>query len=214
MVKYLPSFDYHLIDLNDYTDEQILSLKKSFLINSLLALKHKNDSEYVRKYAKRIFQNLDLFEGTQYNTLFVRTLIIYIMLSSQINTMEIMEIAEKMLPKGSEARINSTFENLIETGREQGLEQGLEQGAVITKIQTVFEGIKINLDDTILARMTGLSQTIIELMRGNIESNFQSKVFATSLAKQIIKEYAFLTNERIAQLTKLTPEKVQELRPS
>ncbi len=37
LTKYIPNFDYHLSDLSNYSDENLLQLKAGFLINTLLS---------------------------------------------------------------------------------------------------------------------------------------------------------------------------------
>jgi hypothetical protein len=49
----------------------------SFLINSLIAFKHKNDSEYVKQQAERIFHHLEVYANSDYTQLFFRSLAIY-----------------------------------------------------------------------------------------------------------------------------------------
>ena len=56
---FLPKFEYRLVDMVNYSDEFILAMKQSFLVNSLIALKHKNDGNYVRQHFTKIFINLE-----------------------------------------------------------------------------------------------------------------------------------------------------------
>lgn len=43
--QFIPQFDYHLTDLSEFSDDFILNLKRGFLVNSLLLMKHKNDQD-------------------------------------------------------------------------------------------------------------------------------------------------------------------------
>jgi predicted transposase YdaD len=46
-LRFLPSFDYILVNLQDYTDTKILGFDSIFLQKTVLALKHSNDKKYL-----------------------------------------------------------------------------------------------------------------------------------------------------------------------
>lgn len=52
---FIPKFDYLLTDLSQYPDKFIVDLKRGFLINSCLAMKHTRDEAYLLENTARIF---------------------------------------------------------------------------------------------------------------------------------------------------------------
>ena len=47
-LRFLPCFDYILVNLQKYSDETIRAFKSIFLQKALIALKHHLDKEYLR----------------------------------------------------------------------------------------------------------------------------------------------------------------------
>lgn len=74
--RFIPHFDYLLVNLEDYSDEEIMQIKQGFLMTTLLLFKHKKDRKYLEKHYREVFlflkTDLNPTVKTQYtNALFV-----------------------------------------------------------------------------------------------------------------------------------------------
>jgi len=65
LLPYFPNFDYHLLDLSKYEDENILSLETGFYVNTLYLLKHQKQKEFILSHLKEIFQNIEQVQLAQ-----------------------------------------------------------------------------------------------------------------------------------------------------
>lgn len=130
---YLPSFEYYLVDLSQYTDTQILNLKKSFLINALLTFKHYRQKSYILEKIELIFSlTLKKHEWNLYESQFR-----YITWNHEFSEIEQQEIINKV-KEPIKNTIMSTYEALIQKGEKIGIEKGIEQGIEKTINETVF----------------------------------------------------------------------------
>lgn len=124
---YIPVFDYDLVDLNEYSDEFVFALKAGFLVNSLIAFKHKGETDYVKKHFKDIFVNLESKQVDESTRLFTLTLSAYVVTTTSLTAKEVVDLSEN-LPKKVKSNIMTGYESLIEEGKKQGIEQGIEIG--------------------------------------------------------------------------------------
>jgi len=199
------------VNLADYPDEFILSLKKGFLINSLIAFKHKNDGDYVKEYFSRIFANLEEIQSTELGRNFLDHLAVYIVIATTLKAKEVLELADK-LPENIKKTVMTTYDNLIEFGKEQGIEQGIEQGAIKRSLQTVVRLLKINLPLDVISEGAEVSIETVKLFNVNIENKYTSKTLQKALATHILINFSILPNELIADFTKLETSEIENLR--
>ena len=160
--RFIPSFDYHLTDLSDYPDELILSLKKGFLVNSLLVMKHKSDEVYLIRHSDRIFiykeWYLEIPDGQQ----FIKQLLTYII---QSNRMDVQTFEKFMETLDNQIRplAGSTYEQILQKGMQQGIEQGIERGIeqVILNLMKKFPELK----NKELSEMADVPLELVEQVR-------------------------------------------------
>lgn len=190
---FFPSFDYYLVDLSKYNDEFILKLKSSFLINSLLAFKHKGDGEYVRKHFTRIFVNLeeDINEQTK---LFLRHLSVYIVVTTKLTDKDVNELVEQ-LPTETKQEFMTAYDNILEKGREIG-----------------FKSLKENLPDNVILIISEISKEVLVFLKKAIADDFKTKTTQTELAKSLMEHYEYLGDEDIVAFSKLELEEVRSMR--
>ncbi|NJN77041.1 MAG: Rpn family recombination-promoting nuclease/putative transposase [Saprospiraceae bacterium] len=216
--QFLPKFDYTLIDLANYSDEFILSLKQSFLINSLIAFKHKNDDDYVRQNYTKIFINLEGVSETELGSNYIRTLTVYIISSTKIKSKEMIELIEKLPPK-VEYKAKTTAQQLFEEGIERGIEQGVERGVEKEKRNTENKSIQIAIEAAIdgfeakvISKFTKIPLEIITLIETVYTSKKVAKKDKLALAKGLIQHFIYLKNVDIATLSKLKKDTIDELK--
>ena len=212
---YIPNFKYHLIDLTQYSDEKILSLKTSFLINSLIAFKHKNDSDYVRKHGDRIYYKIEIYSDSDYKQLFIKTLTAYIMASSKMDAQEILEMVET-LEKSRQGTVKSTLENLIDLGKQEGLKQGLEQGTTRgderKSIYVAIDSFEMGFEIAIIHRLSKVAIVVLELLKANIDSEFKVETKRNSLATALIQHFEYLNTRDIMEFCQMKKEEVEILK--
>ena len=138
---YLPSFEYYLVDLSKYSDEQILNLKHSFLINALLTFKHYRQKSYILEKIELIFSlTLKKHEWNLYESQFR-----YITWNHEFSAIEQQEIINKV-QEPVKNTIMSTYEALIQKGEKIGIEKGIEKGEKKGIEKTIRETV-IRMDE-------------------------------------------------------------------
>ena len=96
--RYIPKFDYHLTDLSHYSDEQLLALKMGYLVNTLLALKHRRDEEYIKNHFERIFVYSEHYWVTEQGRNFLKIVVVYVLQTTELSRKEVEGLVKK-LPK-------------------------------------------------------------------------------------------------------------------
>jgi predicted transposase/invertase (TIGR01784 family) len=220
--SYIPDFQYHVIDLENYSDEEILALRVSFLINALIAMKHKSEPEYISKHPGRVFFNLEQYANDERGELLTNILMTYLMLSNNILLKDIHEIYAEFKRERKENEPKSEFENLyeglqiqaekrgLEKGLEKGLERGLEGGFEKRNIDTAIEMIYLNLDKDIIHRITKIPMVVIDQLKLNVGLTFNAKEAKLNLARLLEVHFKHLVLDDIVQICQLSIEETKE----
>jgi predicted transposase/invertase (TIGR01784 family) len=213
--QYIPDFKYHVIDLTQYSDEDILSLKMSFLVNSLIAFKHKNDSEYIKQKPERVFYRLDFYANEDRTQMYIRALVVYIMASTNLKVEDMEQIVDT-LPKDGNKRVKTTLENFIdkgiEIGREEGKEIGREQGKEAKTIHLILQTIEDGLEVAYLVKLFKVPIKTIKAIQKCHKDHFKSKALRKDLATELLSTFQHLQNDDIAKFCHLNIEVVAELK--
>ncbi len=159
---FLPGFDYILIDLNNYSDEQILALKIVFLVNSLIALKHSHDKEYLLKNSELFFFEINRHINSQQGLEFFELIFIYLTKSHEIKPSELIKL-NVMNDKSLKPKFISTYDQLIQQGEIKGMEKGMEKG--ITKVLNKIISDRPTWTDEQIADLTGESIELVQKVR-------------------------------------------------
>lgn len=124
--RYLPRFEFLVIDVQGLSDAKIVALRDTFLIrNIFLAMKHAwEDDFYRKKFAKVvIFEAENLREDAL--DLLVELTLAYIQQVTTIKKEEYME-AIQTLPKEKQKRVKTSWEQITEEYFQEGMEKGME----------------------------------------------------------------------------------------
>jgi Putative transposase, YhgA-like len=158
-LRFLPCFDYVLINLQKYSDATIRAIESIFLQKSLLAFKHFWDKVYLRfNFVELLFRGLN--ENNDETRSFLNKLGVYLSNISELTKSEIIELVNKS-DHNLKHQAMSIFEELIE----EGIEKGIEKGMKVIKLWQ--QGVK----PTLIANMVSLS---IEQVN-KVISDFESK---------------------------------------
>jgi len=162
---YIGSFDYHLVDLTQLSDERLLSLRLGFLASGLLTMKHSQDKDYLVQQMKLIFEQGEAFLKTDEGRTFVETLFVYYTRIVDLDEQLIKEKIISTMTQDMQAAALSTYDRAIAKGRLEGEIKGkLEQSIFFAKrLLATFP----DWPDQRIVQMTGL--TLDEVKRIRLE---------------------------------------------
>ncbi len=160
LIKFLPQFDYHLIDMSEYPDSKIKELfKRPELQISLLLMKNIFYEPKLLDLIKEIFVGVDNYDNRQ-ERLFYESITNYIYHSANINFKKLIEIMETLSTQGSKIFI-STAMQLEMKGKLKGRIEGIETG--IKKV--AFLMIQRGDTNKAIKEVTGLNTLQIKYLR-------------------------------------------------
>ena len=142
---FIPSFDYVLLDITGYSDEEIEKLYNSFRVQMALRLM-KKIFENIKKFSKfaLVFKGVDRLIADEKDSEFLETTLLYLFSNVNIkinNVEEIVQEIEQQTDKGG--KMAMTIASVIQQqGLQQGLQKGLQQGLQKGKQQGFLEGKK------------------------------------------------------------------------
>ena len=150
---------YKLVDVNDFTEEELLK-EKTFLSKAML-IERKKDDENIIEYLERtvsVLLNDNIYTQEQRNFLIV---ILDLILRRKIKNDEITNKLIKKL-KNKEEKEMLAILDAIDEENERILQQGIREGIRKTKISNAQKMKKANLDIKLIMEITGLSKKEIE----------------------------------------------------
>ena len=157
--RYIPQFDYELIDLNVISDELIVTIENGYLLRStFLLFKHKDDKDFVLSHSKELFIFVEEELSPEQKRLFVEIFLRYVFSAFKFEKEEFSEYTQKVatmteyvpgslydqainigLKQGEKKGIKQGIEKGIEQGIEKGIEQGIEQGKLILSLKSFLK---------------------------------------------------------------------------
>jgi predicted transposase/invertase (TIGR01784 family) len=156
--KYLPAFDYELINTKNFSDEQIkqmfqmLSLKTGILI-----MKHIFDEpDTLINELESIFENLQHLLETENGRNLFETTVIYLFSNMKNDKQKVTDKLRQISNKGGDIA-ETIAQKLKKEGKILGIEEGIKK--VATKM------IKEGFDNETITNCTDLSMSQIELLR-------------------------------------------------
>jgi predicted transposase/invertase (TIGR01784 family) len=129
-LRFLPCFDYILINLQDYTDERIKKLNSIYLQKTFLAFKHYSDKNYWQQHIVDLVFVGYLPEKNINTRSFFQMIIVYLTAVSGMTRKEVVKLAEQS-NNNLKSEAMSFIDEFIEEGKEIGKEIGKE--AVLLK---------------------------------------------------------------------------------
>ncbi len=161
LIKFLPKFDYHLIDMVDYPNETIMQMfQEKQLQIGLLLMKNIFHDNTLLDLLKYIFSNTIDLPDKQYEREFYESITSYIYHSSKINIQKFIEIMETMTTQHSKTFISTAMQLKME-GELKGRIEGIEN----EKKRVAFNLITEGLDNQFIKKITGLSILQIKYIR-------------------------------------------------
>jgi predicted transposase/invertase (TIGR01784 family) len=163
-LRFLPCFDYVLINLQKYSDATIRAIDSIFLHKSLLAFKHFWDKVYLKLHFIELLVN-GLGEKKDDETRsFLNKLYVYLSNISEMTKDEILELVNNS-DHNLKHQAMTIFEEFEVRGIEKGEKQGIEKGMKVIKLWQ--QGVK----PALIANMVDLSLEQVN----KVIYDFQSK---------------------------------------
>ncbi len=155
--KFIPNFDYQLIDTSDYTDDEIIKLFSSLQLQiGILILKNIYDEQKIIQETEKFFANINQLLQTEQGESFFETIISYLYYATNLETQKIVEKMRTISPKAGEKFV-STAMRLEMKGKIEGIE--------IEKKRIAFSLIKQGILDEIILKATNLSQEQLNYLK-------------------------------------------------
>lgn len=169
LFKFIPDFDYILMDLSDYTDEDI----KNNIFNKLtmktvaLIMKNIRNNEKLEKNLIDYLEVCKLYYTEDKGLKFLESIVRYLFQGSDLPREILTQKMGEISFVGGNLAMNTAaqcekqgFEKGIEQGKQEGKLEGIEQG----KIETAKNMISSGLDIKLVVKVTGLpKEKILEL---------------------------------------------------
>ncbi len=172
LLRYIPEFDFHLINLNTIPNEQITNFRNKFLAISALLFKHSRLKKYVRKVEDELVELFKLIDN-QENNPFSVSVILYIQNTDALTITEIISIFTRV-SKNLNNVVMTTAQQLINQGVNQGFDKGvnygINQGIELSTIDFVKKGFINGLSYDLLVNISGLSMQQVEEIVAKVKS--------------------------------------------
>lgn len=172
LLKFIPEFDYYLVNLNNISDQQITSFKNKFLSISALLFKHSRFKRYVKRIENELISLLKLIDN-QENNPFSVAVILYLQNTDGLTITEIVSIFTKVSVNLNNI-VMTTAQQLINQGISQGISQGINQGInqgvslginqgmEIKEIMIIKNGLQLGINTETIAVLVGSTVQKVE----------------------------------------------------
>ena len=119
---YIPHFNYEMVNVGQYSEEDILKLDVGLLKNLLLALRFYRDMAYLRYKFGAFFIEIEAqgFNAQVIN--FIQTLLVYLLKNSEFSPEEINDMVNQ-IPSPINDITMSSYDVLIKSSIEKGIEK-------------------------------------------------------------------------------------------
>ena len=146
LLRYLPTFDYDLIDLSQMEDHQIENFSNSFLAVSTFLLKYRHLQNYIKTKEKQLIKLTEKMDSQQSEEL-LESIFIYIQQTNNLPQGELLSIFEKISPK-SKAKAMSTYERVQDEAIYGVIKDILKKGLVtdVEKLRSTINVSKRKMD--------------------------------------------------------------------
>ncbi len=181
MLQFLPCFNYILINLQDYSEEQIRSINDILLQKTLLGFKFYKDKNYLNDHiVELLFMGYGKLKNENTYS-FIRIFAVYLTAVSNMNRNEIILKSKKMgnnmesedfdiIEALKEAFREDAREEGLEEGLEKGLFLGIEKGKKIAIYEASMRGHSLELLSNVFGLPTDVIKQIIEEMKNDVKA--------------------------------------------
>jgi len=161
--KFIPKFEYQIIDTSDFTDEQIIQLFESLQLQiGILIMKNIYNEQKILQDVSKIFAGVNNLLQTEKGEQFFETIVAYLLYSTEIDTQKYVENMRTISQKAGEKFVSTAMKLKIE-----GIEKGIKKVA----LNLIAKGYS----NQIIMDATSLTEQEIEQLREfkNIEVDIE-----------------------------------------
>jgi len=197
--QFIPSFNYLLTDLANYSDEELFALEVSFLLSTLLLLKHKGDKEFIKQNYREIFIFVEELKDNPNTGNFLEIMILYMFRSHKLEKQEVMDIV-KDLPTDVKDTAMTTYDIAVAEGEKRGFKKGESIGLQKAKLAIALDLLveESSMSNQRIAKIAKLPVAFIK----NIKTHFQQKEL-TKANEIVLKAFKKITNLEKEETTNL-----------
>ncbi len=162
--KFIPKFEYQLIDTSDFTDKEIIKLFKSLQLQiGILVMKNIFNEQKILQKIKTIFSGLNQLLQTEQGEQFFETIVAYLLYATGIDTEKYVETMRTISTRGTEKFVSTAMK--LET-----------RGITKERKRIAFSMIHKNYSTKEIIDLTGLTENQIEYLRTVEEYSFDLDV--------------------------------------
>lgn len=158
LVKFIPRFDYHLIDTSAYTNQQIKELFVNLKLQiGLLVMKNIFEEQIFLQRTFEIFSGLNLLLQTEQGEHYFQEIVGYLYYATDVETQKFVEKMRAISPN-AEKQFVSTAMRLEMKGEKRGEKRGKEIGIKIGIEKVALNLLKNGASIDLVAMSTGLTK--------------------------------------------------------
>ncbi len=167
--RFIPKFDYLLLDTSKYTDDEIIKLFEGLQLQiGMLVMKNIFDEQKILNELEKIFAGLNKLLQTEQGEQFFEFLVSYLFYATKIDT-EIYVNKMRIISPIAEEKFVSTAMKLINQGKLEGLQKGIKEGiqkGIKKGVEKVaYSLLKQGINDSIILKATGLTQKQLDYLK-------------------------------------------------
>ncbi len=161
--RFIPKFDYQLVDTSSYTDDEIIELFEGLQLQiGMLVMKNIFDEQKILRELDKIFAGLNKLLQTEQGEQFFEFLVSYLFYATKIDTEKYVNKMRTISPNVGEKFVSTAMKLKIE-GKNEGIET--------EKKRIAFNLILKGEDNKYIFEITGLSDEQINYLRKKGKNN-------------------------------------------
>ncbi len=165
LLQFLPRFDYHLVDMKNYSNKEIENLFEDKQLQiSLLLMKNIFYETSLLNLTRQIFSTSIDLPNKEYENQFYEVITSYIYYSTDINIQKFIEIMETLRTQQSENFVSTAMQLKI-SGRKEGRKEGRREGEIKKTIKVAYTLINEGFDNFMIRKITELNFVQIDYLR-------------------------------------------------
>ena len=190
--RYIPNFNYDVIDLLSTTDAYLKSMEIGHLLPAtFLLFKHRGDKDYFLENIENILIFVKRTVTEEERNLFIKSLKRYIIGIFEMTNQEIMIVDDwvKEMVEEKSYLPGSAADRLLTEGREEGREEGRDEGEFIKSLVVSLNLLKAlpHFSDVQIADLAETDKEVVAALKKIVKKNTPAKVKKLIFAKFFTK---------------------------
>lgn len=166
--RFIPEFDYQIIDTSDFSDDEIHNLFKNLQLQiGILILKNIFNEENTLLKIDKIFSEINTILQTEQGEKFFEAIVSYLYFATHLETQIIVDKMRTVSPNAGDIFI-STAQKLRFEGKIEGIETGMKKVA--------FSMLQKGYPDDEIIELTGLSKLQLDYLKTLSEFEFDLEI--------------------------------------